>query len=367
MHNAILMLYGNFALHPWQEDMFTRPDRLQAMLHERGLEFHIGCVTQVPSKKDELPTSRIAQNPIYDAEGTLLEANFKAGDISKYPVVIDHWVANFQHEVIHDDGSVERVAHGIGLPAERLINHKSVQTFGNRKDYMHKLLENCGVAIDTFRVHEIDQLAAKYGQQPIIYKPLGGSQSIGIATFDSPHDLKKALKAGKLLPNGLIQPFFDVTQPIKNLIPLNNQQAKRLKACNSTANRPRDLRMHVMVATDSQGQRTIKAYPMLKVGAQGANKLPFDQLIALHPDSFPPDSYIYQKSIEAAEALAQTTGVPYLYGAVDWLYACPPGKTEGQFLVGDFNCRGPGLWHEATPAREAFVELLASMANKNNT
>lgn len=202
MMQAVLMLYGNYGLHPWQEDMFTRPDLLQAMLREAGLEFHVGCITQAPTGRDEIPEARIARNPIYNQEGVLEEAHFTPGSIEDYPVIIDHWVANFQDEITHNDGSVERVAYGIGLAPERLVNHKNVQDFGNRKDKIDRILKECKVAVDTWIVGQVDELVTRYGESSIIYKPLGGSGSKGIATFKSAADLKAAQQTGKLLPNG---------------------------------------------------------------------------------------------------------------------------------------------------------------------
>ncbi len=364
MTHAILMLYGNHALHPWQEDMFFRPDLLQRDLRAASLEFHIACVVHKPTGRDELPQVRIARDPVYNLEGVLVEATFGPGSIVDYPVIIDHWVSNFQQEITHPDGTIERVAHGIGLPARRLLNHKSVQYFGNRKDKMHTILEHCGVAIDTWNVWDIDKLADRYGDHPVIYKPLGGSRSKGIRTFDLPADVWVALEAGSLGANGLIQPFFDTTQPLQDLMPLTRYHSGQLLAANARADRAREVRMHVMVTTDSRGQRSAKAYPLVKTSAPGTNRLPFHEIVPIHPDSFPPGSYIYEKSVKAALELAGASNVPYLYGAVDWIRVKPSGRDEEQWLVVDFNCRGPGLPYEAIPVRQGFVELLAGMATQ---
>lgn len=163
----------------------------------------------------------------------------------------------------------------------------------------------------------------------------------------------------------LIQPFFDVTQPIKGLIPLDEESAGRLKVTNARADRAREVRMHVMVATNEAGTREAKAFPMLKTSAPGTNRMPFHEVVALHPNSFPQDSYIYQKTIEVGLKLAEAAKVPHLYAAADWLFISLPGQNKELCLIGDFNCRGPGLWHKAIPSRKGFVEMLITTAKQN--
>lgn len=360
------MLYGNHSNHPWEEDMFPRPDLIQEMLDQEGLAFHVGCVVHGPTGKDELPSVRIAEDPVYDHKGILAEAHFRPGCLTAYPAIIDHWVANFQDEITHADGGVERVAYGVGLPPERLINHKNVQYFGNRKDHMHTILQEYGIEIDTWSVREVGKLAAKYGNQwPVIYKPLGGSQSKGIAKFESSKEVLKALEAGKLLVNGLVQPLYDVTPPIEGLVPLDRHNADVLRQTNAKSDRAREVRMYVTVTTDEDGQRHAEAYPMLKLGEPGSVTLPFHEAVMLHPDSFPPESYVYQKTVAAARLLAHKSQVPYLYGAMDWIKITLHDESEPSWRVGDFNCRGPGLLHEAIPARRSFAQLLTTMAKQN--
>lgn len=366
MQEVVLMLYGNHALHPWQEDMFTRPDQLQARLGKEGLRFDVACAVQDPSGEDKLPEVRVAENPRYDNRGILAAADFRPGSIEDYPAVIDRWVANFQDEVVQDDGSVQRTAYGVGLPAARLINHKNVQYYGNNKTAMEGLLQESGVGVETWEVGDIERLADEYGEDsPVIFKPLGGAQSKGVKVFDSSQQVSAALHEQEIPSNGLVQPFFDVTQPIEGLVPLNFYQNEKLAEVNATSDRAREVRMHVMVTSDENGQRMAKAYPMLKAGAAGSERMPYQDLVALHPDSFPPESYVYQKTAEVGLKLAEAAGVPNLYAAGDWLFV--PGRkgSELQPVIGDFNCRGPGLWHEATPSRRGFVEMLGSIASQN--
>ena len=74
---------------------------------------------------------------------------------------------------------------------------------------------------------------------------------------------------------------------------------------------------------------------------------------------------MYDLSREVVVELARRAGVPHMYGAVDWMYGAAPGRDQAEFIICEVNCRGPGLWERARPAREAFVSMIARVACQN--
>ncbi len=347
--------------------MFDRPDQIQSMLAKSGLQFHVACVTHRPTGKDELPGVLIARNPVYDSSGVMAEADFKPGSIEDYPVVIDHWVDNFQDEITHPDGSIERIAYGIGLPADRLINHKSVQTLGNRKDIMHTILSDHGVAIDTYGVGELDKLEADYGNCKVIFKPQGGSNCKGIEVYSSISRLQDALRRRDIPRNGLVQPFLDFTNPIPNLEALSPEGAKRLKVVNVSADRGREIRVHIFITTDPRGEKRVETFPILKSSAPGTAIMEHCEYTALDPECFPEDSFVSRKTRAIALAAVEKAQAYHLYGVADWSFTTLPQNQTDQAVIADFNCRGPRLWEGALPAREAFINMLTTIARQNST
>jgi hypothetical protein len=365
MKRAVLMLYGPYGQHPWQEDMFHRPDKIQKDLAKWGYDFTIAMVTHAPTGKDEIPVVRVAQNPVYDQKtGVLLEANFKPGRLEDFPCIIDHWVHNFQDEVQQPDGTFQRTAYGIGLPAERLWNHKNVQDFGNRKELMDEIIMNEGVGITTFAVLDYAKFAKQFDSAlPIIYKPQGGSRGIGVEVFKNLKELHGAIRTGQIATNGFIQPYLRNNQPIQGVKPLTETDARLLKKYNTKADRPREIRMHVIVSTKEDGELAVEAYPVMKISEPHLPFLKFKQAIGLDPACLGPGSFIYDKTIALAKSVCAAADAPQYYGVFDWLVDGDVHNPEDVYVV-DGNCRGPGLPENALPARDAFLRALVATGER---
>jgi hypothetical protein len=363
---SVAMLYGPYAQHPWREDMFHRPDMIQAALHQLGFGFDIAVVTQPPSGNDEIPDVRIARNPIYDPRtGVLQNAHFMPGTIEDYPSIIDHWVDNFKHQVFVSEDTYEFKAYGIGLPPERLWNHKKIQAYGNRKDLMDALIVKHGVGIDTWNVQEYDKLHEQYPRYKVIYKPLGDAQAKGIRIFETVKDVKNALSKKTIMSNGLIQPYLNVFHPLNDLIPASSDDAVLLKELNAKRNRPREIRMHVITTTDESGELQTEAYPIIKVSKPNVQfmQADYDFIVGLDPACLSKGSFIHDKSVELAQAVCKAAGepgrpIPQYYGVFDWLVEGDVNDPTAVRVV-DGNCRGPGLVEKAVAARDAFQRALA--------
>lgn len=364
------MLYGPYAQHPWREDMFSRPDMLQKDFEAYGFTLDIAMVTQSPAPGDRPPDVRIARSPLYDQKtGELKEAHFRPGSIANYPGVIDHWVHNFQDEVLQVDGTFQRTAHGIGLPAERVWNHKSIQAYGNHKDKMNSLIERHNVGLTTYRAKDFERYADKYGgSAPLIYKPQGGSLGLGIHVFPTIGELKSALRRGIIAPNGLIQLYIKNNRPIQGVVPATREDDRLLKVYNVQDDRPREIRMHVITTTNDQGELCTEAYPMMKISQPHRQTLIYERGIGIDPACLGPGTFIHDKSVELAQALCREAGengvpIPQYYGVFDWLVDGDVHNPE-DVRVGDGNCRGPGLPVCASAARQAFVRAIVSSAKK---
>jgi hypothetical protein len=363
MKSSVLMLYGPYGQHPWREDMFDRPDKIQKDLQKLGFDFAIAMAAQAPSGKDALPEIRIAENPIYDQKtGVLLEAHFKPGTIEDYPSIIDHWVANFQDEVLQPDGTYQRTAYGLGLPPERLWNHKNIQTYGNRKDLMERIIEKQGVAIPTFSALNYDAFVDRYGaERELIYKPQGGSRGIGVEVFRNIKDLHDAIQTKRIATNGFIQPYLRNNIPIQGVVPLTDNDATLLKQYNTMPDRPREIRMHVITTTDEAGQLRTEAFPIMKISEPHRKYLKFQLGIGLASDNLGPGSHIYDATVAMAQTVCREAGgdtpIPQYYGVFDWLVDGDVRNPEDVYVV-DGNCRGPGLPVCAAPARDALWRAL---------
>jgi hypothetical protein len=374
MREAVLMLYGEYqndegVRHPDQEDMFhDRPD-LRDQFQTHGVEFHIARALDVPSGRRELgdvPRIEVAQNPIYDDNGTLLPSTeFKEDSLENYPTVIDHWVKNFQDKVPQPDGSTLRTAYGLGVPNERLWNCRPIQDFGNSKTLMETVLKESGVGIPTYDADTLDALVQDYPGVPIFYKPVDGSLSKGTETFDNPRDVLRALEEKRIAQSGILQPYLDLTSTIPALrAPEDNPDAiRKLALVNATNNRLREVRMHTMAYTNDQ-ELLVESYPTLKYSHPNTPVMKRAGCVALDPESISPEMYaltqdIGKSVITAASAYTRETVAQY-YGTVDWVQ-----DTRGRWYVIDINCRGPRLTVESVLARRAFTRVLSYNVHQN--
>jgi hypothetical protein len=359
------MVYGDFAAHPWQEDMFHRPDLIQAALAEQGFGFDIAMVTQKPTGRDELPTEvLVARNPVYNDQGKLTEAHFKAGTIAEHAVIIDHWVKNFQDEIVQPDGTRQRTAYGLGLPANRLWNHKNIQFFGNNKDAMSRILLENDAGPQTWPVIS-DEIPTN---KPLIYKPQGGSLGNHVEIFRNRKELHD--NSFRLAANGLVQVHKNVYAPIEGLIPDSKEDAKRLAYLESRdgANRPRELRTHVITATDEQGELQTAAHTIVKVGKPGRLSMEYDFSIGLDQscvegsDLLKTCSHLAQ--VVVREACTATEQITQSYGVFDALVDGHVQDSNATSII-DGNWRGPGLAVVARAARASFQDALVYSGRQN--
>ena len=370
MREAVLMLYGEYRNedgieHPWEEDMFRDPHELQQQFRAQGAEFHVGVAIEPPSGRRDLgavPAIAVAQNPIYDEKGVLQrETVFKEDSLENYPVIIDHWVANFQDRVRQPDGTWQRTAYGLGVPNHRLWNCRPIQDMGNDKNRMNFVLDEHGANLSTYSTEELDMLADEYPGKRIIYKPVDGSLGKDIEIFDDPLAIKKALDQGRIACSGLLQPYLDLREPIQGLMPANKEAAVALAAVNATNDRVREIRMHVIAHTDDFGSVQVEAYPTLKYSRAGTPTMQVEGNVALDPESVNDKmrntSKVLARSVLANAELYSCEEVTQYYGVFDWMI-----DSEGNAFVGDGNCRGPALAPQAVAAREAFTRILAANA-----
>lgn len=370
MHEAVLMLYGEYQneegiVHPWEEDMFREPHKLQQQFLEQGVEFHVGRALEMPSGRralGDLPLVAVAQNPIYDQNGVLQrETVFKRGSLANYPAIIDHWVANFQDRAKQLDGSMQRTAYGLGVSNHRLWNCRPIQDMGNNKGLMDMVLQSHEVGLATYATVDLGRLADEYPGKKIIYKPIDGSRGKGIEVFDDAADVQRAMTAGNIAKSGLLQPYLDLRSPIQGLVPANQEAADKLRVVNATDDRVREIRMHVLAYTDDFGSVQAEAYPTLKYSHPGTPTMQVAGNVALDPESVSAD--MRKTSVKLARSVVDTAEVcsgeevSQYYGVFDWMI-----DSEGRTFVGDANCRGPALAPEALAAREAFTRILAASA-----
>jgi hypothetical protein len=290
-------------------------------------------------------------------------SDFAPANLGHYALIIDKDVKNFEFEAV----AGVKVAQGVGVHAMQLLNHRSVQQFGNEKDKMDReILAPTGMALDTYATTEegIEALFEKWGDAKTITKPQGGALGKDIAVHDRLADLRKQIADGEVAPNALLQPFVDLTQPIKGLVALNSEQADQLQAINSRPDRVREVRMHLGAHTDAYGDVHMWTLPTLRVGTPGEAVMKHWEYFALHPDSVPEGSFVHTKMLEIGRRLMQVTGAPQLYMAGDLGRGVTPKGDEIEFAV-EANSRGPRMWHGATPARQKLMQMEGLIARQN--
>jgi len=365
--HAVAMLYSkSFREHPWEEDIYYAPGQLQRQFRDYGLEYHVAVALSEPGRGNVLPEVTIARDPVFNDAGTLIAANFQPGDLSAYPAVIDHNVPNFQQEVDQGDGTTLRTANGVGLKPSHLWNHKAGQGIGNRKDRMDVLLHEEGVGIKSVNVLDFEQLG---DDTEVIYKPVDGSEAGDIEYFSNFTALRRAIAEGRLATNGLVQPYFHHSAPIQGLVPANDDEARLLREVNG--NRLCEIRMHVLVTIDDEGQPQVESYPTLKFSLPGKEYLRYGGWVGLDPSCIPEGSFTHDKTVALGKRVSEVAGQDteegqpiQLHGAIDWY-------TNGHILdpennkVGEGNWRGPSHPVKAVFARRAVVRGVAYSAHRN--
>lgn len=376
MKEAVLMLYGNHGNHPWGEDMITYPELIRDALRKEDLDLHVGMVVGQPTGStteiDHVPEIMVARDQEYDPQtGRIKRATFEDGNLLDYPAAFDKWVANFQYEIPQDNNTTQRTALGIGLPPERVWNHRAIQTFGNRKELMDRILTGAGVGLETYRVTNYEQLADEHGGDgEIIFKPQGGSRAVGAAVFGNVRELREALDRGFLAQNGFIQPRIPVANPVKGLKPVNQAEADLLKAINHDDTRPREVRMHVIAQTALDGTLQIDAFPALKFSKPDRRFMDFENYVALDPETAGPGSYLHERTTHIARVVCGQAGliledkdrrIKQAYGCVDYIVDGHIDDPAAATAI-DGNWRGPGMAPKLTFARNALVQAFAASA-----
>lgn len=376
MREAVLMLYGEYQndegiKHPDDEDMFPDRPGLQEGFAANDVEFHIARVLEEPNGRRELgdaPRIEVAERPIYNERGTLLpETVFEEGSLYEYPTIIDHWVANFQDRVVQPDGSTLRTAYGLGVPNNRLWNCRPIQDLANDKLLMDRVLAESGVGIPTYPLDALDALVQEHPGSTIFYKPVDGSLSKGTAQFETPQEVLAAVKARTIAPNGILQPYLDLTSPLTTLRAPDGDSvsAQKLAQINTTPDRLREVRMHTLTYLDDQGKLQVEAYPTLKYSKRNTPVMKRAGCVALAAESVSAETYALTQELGRSVVLAAADlsgeTVTQYYGTVDWVQ-----DKAGRWYAIDINCRGPRLTVESPLARTAFTRVLARNALQNS-
>lgn len=383
LERAALHLYGHWDGEPTQpvtDAMFDRRDRHQEWLRtpdgDIELDYHVGYVMSAPSPGDTVPSDiLIARNPEFDANGRLVRADFRPGDIRNYPFILDHYVAGFRQKRTNKEGIVEEFASGIGIEAGRLMNPWQVQNYGNDKRAAARdILEPCGVALKSYDavLTALDRISDEWGDGEFIFKPDSGALSEGIETFFSLSAMHKAIKTRRIRNSGQVQPYIDLTLPIPHLKALDPAFDEQLAAVNGQPDRVREIRMHFF-ATTIGGIQTVEAYPMLRSSKPGTKVMTDWLYTPLDPEAFEqnyPD--LVESTKRTAARLLETAKVSHAYGVSDIsIGVSSHGKRNGEAVTftGDFNVRGPRLPDVSlpgkeitTPAQKAFIRMQKRMA-----
>jgi hypothetical protein len=352
--------------------MFDRRNEYEAYFMENfELGLHISRRISPAGQGDTIPKTEVVTTPqwsidrardMHDVLGNP-ESDFKPVDLSRYPLIIDKDVKNFEFQAVEG----LKIAQGVGVAASQLLNHRRVQQYGNEKDAMDRdVLAPAGMALDTYSATKqgLEQLFEKWGDVKTITKPQGGALGKDIATHRDLTELGKEIAEGTLAANSLLQPFIDLTQPLTGLIALHSDQEEALQALNSRADRVREIRMHLGAHTDTAGQVHMWSLPTLRVGTPGEEVMKNWSYFALHPDSVPEGSYVHTKMLEIGRRVMDLTDVPQLYMAGDLARGITPCGDQLEFAV-EANSRGPRMWRGALPAREKLMHMEGLIARQN--
>lgn len=365
--NAVVQYYGPHynarVAHPYSDEIYEPIEAYQQGFNEMGLDYVVATMIEPPRKRNagDVPEVGLFRNPVYE-NGRLVRADYETGSLDQFPVVLDHCVANFEGQPTFHNPPASQQAFGLGLPLERTWNPWPIQDMGNRKDLAQRALDNLGVGIPSSAAKRVDTFEAVMGDVAVAYKPLGGANGRGMARFENLYEVRQALSKGDIDPHGLIQPYLDLKQPIPDLLPHDAAAAEQLEALNSTADRQREVRMHVIASRDDSGELQVEAFPTLRVGETGKQFIKGSTYIALDRDSMGPGHPMYDTSVEATKEIArvaeQHSGeqVPHFYGSLDFMY-------DGErYYIGDANCRGPRVPEQSHAARGSLIAHIGNSA-----
>jgi hypothetical protein len=373
-HNGLGRVENGGIVHPWREDIYRNPHEYQQGFEEMGVRFQVAIATEAPSGQREIgdtPEVTIFSDLVYDDSGKLVSGRFAEGDLAESDAVIDHWVTNFHGETSRYPDLDSREAFGLGLPLERTWNPYPVQNMGNRKDRMEEVVAAREAGIPTFAAHELEAFAATVPDGPVMYKPLAGARGKGIEIFNNRREVQRALSNGEIHPEGLIQPYLDLTTPIPGLKAAEGdaEAALLLQEFNSSEGKPRqrEVRMHAIAYRDESGELHAEAYPTLKYGQPNKRFLQVAGNVALDPKCIGVGHPVHDVSVQLAKdvvaAASKHSGleVPHYYGTFDWMY---DGASDRMF-VGDGNSRGPAIAEEARAARASYIRRVGESALRN--
>jgi hypothetical protein len=372
--SAVGIFYGpyfdpNGEIHPYRDRIYRNIHEYQRGFSEKGLELVALSMLEPPQKFEEQgrpPRVGVYRDIKFDETGTIVKASFEEGDMRRIPAIIDHGVTVFHGEKTRYPDLNKREAWGLGLPLDRLWNPWPIQNMGNDKDLTEGIVSQLGVGIPTYKAHDFERFADEIGDTPVIYKPRGGSQGYGIRVFDNMKEFEAAAKqrSSAIDPEGHIQPYLDLTDPIQGLKARegDSEATQKLKVFNFDNSRQREIRMHIFGDTDSNGQFSVEAYPTLKYGEPDRPFMKVAGNIALDKESLPEEHPVHQACVrigtEVKRVAEDQSGkeVQHFYGSVDVVNA------KGQLFVGDVNLRGPAIAEEAHDARASFIEHVGNTA-----
>lgn len=359
LHDA----YEGTPLSPFHDDMFDRMDKLSRMAADPeigglSLGTAVGFVLSPPTPGNVKPERVLIGNPVYGNDGIVEDVHFKLGNIAEYAVIMDRAVRyGLRHRTVNEKGIVEEHATGIGIE-DRVINARSLQEYGNRKDLTEKdILVPARAALTSYGLHDIKEYNKTWGSGPVIYKPIQGSHGRDIEVYDSLGDLRHELNEHpeKIQERAILQPYFDLREPISGLVPKTPAYADQLQKVNSTADRVREIRNHLFISTDPNGDTTVTTTHTLRTGAPGEKYLDKQEYTPL--DS---EAYKQARPLEASMAervgyaAAKAANISFGYAVVDIAIGSREGQTLSFAL--DFNCRGPRNPDLSLPGRDLITD-----------
>jgi hypothetical protein len=375
--SAVGIFYGPYfdpsgEIHPYRDRIYRNIHEYQRGFSDKGLELIAMSMLEPPQEFEEQgrpPRVGMYRNITFDKGGTIIKADFEEGDIRTIPAIIDHGVAVFHGEKTRYPDINKRKAFGLGLPLDRLWNPWPIQDMGNDKDLTEDIVSRLGVGIPTYKARDFERFADERGDSPVIYKPRAGSQGYGIQVFPSLKEFEAAAKryGSNIDPEGHIQPYLDLTDPIPGLKARegDDEASEKLKIFNSDKSRQREIRMHIIVDTDDSGKLTVEAYPTLKYGEPGRQYMKVAGNIALDKDSIPEEHPVHEACVqigaEVKKVAERHSGkeIRQFYGNADVVNA------KGKLYIGDVNMRGPAIAEEAHDARGSLIEHVGNTALRN--
>lgn len=375
LYNAIAIHYGDYARedgrrHPIDEDMYIGRHMLRDALAMRGISLVVTHRTSAVSydTHDRLPDVEVDLDPVFmaqpDGSDKLVGSRWALSNLASFALVLDRDVQNFDNR----ERTSIATSYGSGLPNRQVVNHYSIHEYGNQKvAKMLPVLQKCGISAPTYRVGESQQLYDTYGDTRVITKPPDAALGQGVVIHRSRYDLKTFIDQTPRHAEHILQPFMDMTQPIPGLRPLTARDAELLAHFNSRPDRAREVGYNFGIHTDLEGKQHFWAFPVLRA-ANKAGELILGSpstFIGIEPEDTPEQRFMLNGTRNVARTILEETGAAHLYGRTDFAWARGPRANEPQFVSFDANMRSPYLAPQSRFARQAFIDMAASIVEDN--